>query len=343
MRDPGRTSSPVPRAQSRQRHRCGQLRTRSCRQAGRRRCLPAAGWGKAASGSRCPLRTRRCNTRLPSPMRSPQKSMGALSFSPSPMTTTPSKEMEPSTCARARARASSQQRHVRRVSIACSSVARAGARAFRIASTAAPSAASLSPLPSQCAAASAAASVTRTCNRAAPGGHPRSTCALPRAQFTACAHQLECDVAVHGGVVGARRRRFGACGRLAATRRRRKSRADYSGTLRTARAAAPRRRARAAAGRQAQQHGVGGRARKTPGRGAGGAPAACCLAPRLLTWQKHSDAVTVRRQHGGRPCVRVLRRVLAVYLPPFLPPADAAVLAPLAAGLPAGAASATLA
>ena len=124
MRDPGRTSSPVPRAQSRQRHRCGQLRTRSCRQAGRRRCLPAAGWGKAASGSRCPLRTRRCNTRLPSPMRSPQKSMGALSFSPSPMTTTPSKEMEPSTCARARAReqpaaARTQSQHCVLVSRSC--------------------------------------------------------------------------------------------------------------------------------------------------------------------------------------------------------------------------------
>ena len=72
---------------------------------------------------------------LPSPMRSPQNSIGALSFSPSPMTTTPSNDMLPST--------------------------------LRMASTAAPSAASFWPFPSQCAAASAAASVTRTCGGAA--------------------------------------------------------------------------------------------------------------------------------------------------------------------------------
>ena len=67
---------------------------------------------------------------LPSPMRSPLNSMGALSFSPSPITTSPSMEMEDST--------------------------------IRMALTAASSAPSLSPRPIQRDAASAAASVTRT-------------------------------------------------------------------------------------------------------------------------------------------------------------------------------------
>src|SRR3954451_17362501 len=71
---------------------------------------------------------------LPSPICSPLKSIGASSFSPSPITTTPS--------------------------IATKS------RTKRIASTAAPPAASLSPRPTKRAAASAAASVTRTSSRA---------------------------------------------------------------------------------------------------------------------------------------------------------------------------------
>ena len=66
----------------------------------------------------------------PSPICSPLKSIGASSFSPSPITTTPSIEMLFS--------------------------------ASRIASTAAPSASSFSPLPIQRAAASAPYSVTRT-------------------------------------------------------------------------------------------------------------------------------------------------------------------------------------
>ena len=66
----------------------------------------------------------------PSPMRSPLKSMGALSFSPSPMTTMPSICTEASTT--------------------------------RMASTAAPSAPILSPRPIQRLAAMAAASVVRT-------------------------------------------------------------------------------------------------------------------------------------------------------------------------------------
>src|SRR5687768_13131078 len=70
----------------------------------------------------------------PSPMCSPLKSMGASSFSPSPMTTIPSMEMVLSTS--------------------------------RMASTAAPSAASLSPRPIQRPAAMAAASVTRTSSMA---------------------------------------------------------------------------------------------------------------------------------------------------------------------------------
>ncbi len=70
----------------------------------------------------------------PSPIRSPLKSIGASSFSPSPITTMPSIETE--------------------------------SRTKRIASTAAPSAAILSPRPTQRAAASAAASVTRTSSSA---------------------------------------------------------------------------------------------------------------------------------------------------------------------------------
>src|SRR3954454_14939099 len=70
----------------------------------------------------------------PSPIRSPLKSIGASSFSPSPMTTKPSMWAVSST--------------------------------RRIASTAAWSAASLSPMPTRRAAASAAASVTRTSSRA---------------------------------------------------------------------------------------------------------------------------------------------------------------------------------
>ena len=70
----------------------------------------------------------------PSPMRSPLKSIGALSFSPSPITTTPSMWTLSSMC--------------------------------RIASTAAASAASLSPRPIIRAAPSAAASVTRTSSSA---------------------------------------------------------------------------------------------------------------------------------------------------------------------------------
>src|SRR5215218_215903 len=70
----------------------------------------------------------------PSPICSPLKSIGASSFSPSPMTTTPSMW----TVSRTR----------------------------RMASTAAWSAASLSPMPTRRAAASAAASVTRTSSRA---------------------------------------------------------------------------------------------------------------------------------------------------------------------------------
>ena len=143
---------------------------------------------------------------LPSPMRSPQNSMGALSFSPSPITTTPSNEMLPKT--------------------------------VRIASTAAPSAASFWPLPSQCAAASAAASVTRTCKhvhvRSNQRARPRrpalcqrqcaaasaaasvtrtcNTCASEmdsahskvyhcklRASRT---HQFECEITMYGRVVG---------------------------------------------------------------------------------------------------------------------------------------------
>mmetsp|Transcript_11190 Transcript_11190/g.24092 ORF Transcript_11190/g.24092 Transcript_11190/m.24092 type:complete len:217 (+) Transcript_11190:2324-2974(+) len=71
---------------------------------------------------------------LPSPMRSPQYSMGASSFSPSPITTTPS---------------------------ICTLFS-----TFRIMSTAALSAAFLSPLPSHRPLASAAASVTRTSSKA---------------------------------------------------------------------------------------------------------------------------------------------------------------------------------
>jgi hypothetical protein len=70
----------------------------------------------------------------PSPICSPWKSIGASSFSPSPITTTPSIATE--------------------------------SRTKRIASTAAPSAASLSPRPTQRAAARAAASVTRTSSSA---------------------------------------------------------------------------------------------------------------------------------------------------------------------------------
>ena len=70
----------------------------------------------------------------PSPMRSPLNSIGALSFSPSPITTTPSMAMVDST--------------------------------MRMAVTAALSAPSLSPLPMNRDAASAAASVTRTSSRA---------------------------------------------------------------------------------------------------------------------------------------------------------------------------------
>ena len=71
---------------------------------------------------------------LPSPICSPLKSIGASSFSPSPITTMPSIATESST--------------------------------WRIASTAAPSAAILSPRPTQRAAARAAASVTRTSSSA---------------------------------------------------------------------------------------------------------------------------------------------------------------------------------
>src|SRR5690349_8855448 len=71
---------------------------------------------------------------VPSPTSSPLYSMGALSFSPSPMTTTP---------------------RIWTVAII-----------FRIASTATPSAPSLSPRPTQRAAASAAASVTLTSSSA---------------------------------------------------------------------------------------------------------------------------------------------------------------------------------
>ncbi len=71
---------------------------------------------------------------VPSPICSPLNSIGALSFSPSPITTMPSIETESSTC--------------------------------RIASTAAWSAPSLSPRPTMRAAASAAASVTRTSSSA---------------------------------------------------------------------------------------------------------------------------------------------------------------------------------
>ena len=71
---------------------------------------------------------------VPSPTASPLKSIGASSFSPSPMTTVP---------------------RIETVSIMS-----------RIASTAAPSAACLSPRPIHLPAASAAASVTRTSSRA---------------------------------------------------------------------------------------------------------------------------------------------------------------------------------
>src|SRR4051812_1913454 len=71
---------------------------------------------------------------VPSPTSSPLNSIGALSFSPSPITTTP---------------------RIWTVAIIC-----------RIASTATPSAPSLSPRPTQRAAASAAASVTRTSSSA---------------------------------------------------------------------------------------------------------------------------------------------------------------------------------
>jgi hypothetical protein len=71
---------------------------------------------------------------VPSPMRSPLKSIGASSFSPSPMTTTPSMAMEDST--------------------------------IRMALTAAPSAPFLSPRPIQRDAAKAEASVTRTSSMA---------------------------------------------------------------------------------------------------------------------------------------------------------------------------------
>src|SRR6188472_859581 len=71
---------------------------------------------------------------VPSPTSSPLKSIGALSFSPSPITTTP---------------------RIWTVAIIC-----------RMASTATPSAPSLSPRPTQRAAASAAASVTRTSSSA---------------------------------------------------------------------------------------------------------------------------------------------------------------------------------
>ena len=70
----------------------------------------------------------------PLPTSSPLKSMGALSFSPSPMTTTPRIDTE--------------------------------LTSWRIASTAAPSPPSLSPRPTQRPAAIAPASVTRTSSRA---------------------------------------------------------------------------------------------------------------------------------------------------------------------------------
>ena len=70
----------------------------------------------------------------PVPTNSPLKSIGALSFSPSPMTTNPSKSTVP--------------------------------RNLRIASTAAPSAPNLSPLPMNGTARMAAASVARTSSRA---------------------------------------------------------------------------------------------------------------------------------------------------------------------------------
>ena len=98
-----------PRARS-----ASPARSAACPRAGRRRCRPAAG--------------------VPSPICSPLKSIGASSFSPSPITTTPSIETESSTS--------------------------------RIASTAAWSAPSLSPRPTIRAAASAAASVTRTSSSA---------------------------------------------------------------------------------------------------------------------------------------------------------------------------------
>ena len=71
---------------------------------------------------------------MPSPTRSPLKSIGASSFSPSPMTTVPSIDTVD--------------------------------RTVRIADTAAPSAPALSPRPTQRDAASAAASVTRTSSMA---------------------------------------------------------------------------------------------------------------------------------------------------------------------------------
>ena len=112
--DPGRTSRPARRARSPRSRSASRARSAASPRADRRRCRPSAG--------------------LPSPICSPLNSIGASSFSPSPITTTPSIDTVSST--------------------------------LRIASTAAWSAPSLSPRPTMRAAASAAASVTRTSSSA---------------------------------------------------------------------------------------------------------------------------------------------------------------------------------
>ena len=113
-RAPGRTSCPARRRRSRPVLHPVRARWAWSRRSDRRRCRPAGG--------------------DPSPIRSPLKSIGALSFSPSPMTTIPSMATVWSTT--------------------------------RMAFTAAPSAPSLSPRPIHRLAAMAAASVTRTSSMA---------------------------------------------------------------------------------------------------------------------------------------------------------------------------------
>ena len=111
---PGRTSSRARTARSRRARSAGRRRPAACPRAGRPRCRPPAA--------------------SPSPTCSPLWSIGASSFSPSPMTTMPSMDTVCST--------------------AC------------MPSTAAWSAASLSPWPTSRAADRAAASVTRTSSSA---------------------------------------------------------------------------------------------------------------------------------------------------------------------------------